>query len=635
MKYQAKIDLDNKNNSHTLAFDRIQQIYNGRRLIILEVGCSTGYFGTALIEHGHEVWGVEPNPLAAEEARKALTCVHTGFIEDFFNEHKDARFDAIVFGDVLEHLVDPALILKRCKNFLKPGGRIVASVPNVAHIAIRAMLLEGRWEYSDLGILDRTHLKFYTRSSLFALFNDADYQVTTIDKVQISAEQVDEICKLNLKKESIALAAKYAKDANGYDFQYVLTAKPAAEAVDSTDKKKAIQTREEGLRILCLVHTTDSSLVDIRLRNPLNRWAALNDGSIRIVSFLEHSMHDLEWGDVFIFQRECSEYSASVFRQLKSAGKKLVFEIDDLLLNLPPFLAHHQTTANKNKKFIIQALKEADVLSVSTPELAEQFSTYNNNIVITPNYAEPLAITSRHFEVPPANIKLIVASSDKVLVDFIVEPLRMIQAEFGTEVIGIGPPSKILNESGITTRHFENMPHRDFKALVASFDNAIGIIPLDDSLFSSCKTAIKYFDYSMAGIPSICSNVLPYKAHIANKENGILVENTTEAWYQAIKDLILHASKRQEISDSAKHYVRKNCNLDISANAWRDLIGSLDVDIKKQHQLKISPLPKRWEILKTLKWAATHLCRYASYEKAYTTFKNHGIAGLVRRVKRI
>lgn len=634
MKYQAKIVLENKNNSHTLAFDRIQQISNGRKLDILEVGCSTGYFGEALIAHKHQVWGVEPNAIAAEQARKLLAYVHTGYIEDFFENHNHARFDVIVFGDVLEHLVDPAQVLANCKNHLKSDGRVVASIPNVAHIAIRAMLLEGRWDYSDLGILDRTHLKFFTCTSLIKLFADAGYEVKSIDPVRISAEQVDELCKLNLSRESIATAARFAKDTHGYDFQYVVTAKPAAadiyNAAENTENPGV-----EGLRIVCLVHAAESSLVDIRLRNPLNRWTTQQGGSVRIVSIFEHTMHDLDWGDVFIFQRDSSEYAISVIRQLKAAGKKVVFEIDDLLLKLPPFLAHHQPAIKKNGQFIIAALRAADAVSVSTPELAEQIASYNKKIVITPNYSESLAVTSRQFDAKPEKIKLIVASSDKVLIEFIVEPLRQIQEEFGTEIIGIGPPSKTLTDCGISTRHVENMPHKEFKAFLASLDNTIGIIPLDASLFSSCKSAVKYFDYATAGIPVICSNVLPYKAHLQSEVTGILAENTTQDWYQAIKKLILSTERRSVIAANAKHYVQQNCNLDASAGAWQELIESLNVDIEKRHLKKISPLSNRWQFLKSVKWVARHLFRFASYVKAYSTYKNHGLSGLVRRLKRV
>lgn len=114
---------------------------------------------------GHEVWGVEMNPDAAELAKSVLDFVYVGTIKAFLISefaHQN-KFDYIVFGDVLEHLPYPSEILKKCKSILISGGGIVASIPNVAHLAVRVMLLEGRWEYRDVGIMDNTHLRFFDK----------------------------------------------------------------------------------------------------------------------------------------------------------------------------------------------------------------------------------------------------------------------------------------------------------------------------------------------------------------------------------------------------------------------------------------------------------------------------------------
>jgi 2-polyprenyl-3-methyl-5-hydroxy-6-metoxy-1,4-benzoquinol methylase len=219
MKYQATINISNKNNSHTQTFDKIQEFAAGRTLKILEAGCSSGYFGGALVAHGHEVWGVEPYEVAGKKASEILHRVHIGFIEDFYINNQDERFDVIVFGDVLEHLTDPVGVLIQSKKFLFDGGMVVASIPNIAHFSIRAMMLEGRWEYSDLGILDRTHLKFFTRNSLVDLFTESGYEVLSLSAVRLSAEQVDEICQLNIRKESIKYVKDFSTDNRGYDFQ--------------------------------------------------------------------------------------------------------------------------------------------------------------------------------------------------------------------------------------------------------------------------------------------------------------------------------------------------------------------------------------------------------------------------------
>ena len=86
-------------------------------------------------------------------------------------------FDAIVYGDVLEHLNDPLPILVGLNLALAVGGRVIVSVPNVAHLWVRLSLLLGRWDYADRGILDRTHLRFFTRRSFAAFLRDAGLSV--------------------------------------------------------------------------------------------------------------------------------------------------------------------------------------------------------------------------------------------------------------------------------------------------------------------------------------------------------------------------------------------------------------------------------------------------------------------------
>ena len=88
------------------------------------------------------------------------------------------EYDVIVFADVLEHLRDPERVLRSLAPFLARGGRVLASIPNVAHWSIRWRLLAGRWQYQDRGILDRTHLRFFTRETALALFASAGLAVT-------------------------------------------------------------------------------------------------------------------------------------------------------------------------------------------------------------------------------------------------------------------------------------------------------------------------------------------------------------------------------------------------------------------------------------------------------------------------
>src|SRR5918992_1179237 len=89
----------------------------------------------------------------------------------------DQRFDVVVYGDVLEHLVDPEAVLLRTARILAPGGYVVASIPNVAHGSVRLSLMAGQFRYTDTGLLDRTHLRFFDEAGVEELFEGAGYAI--------------------------------------------------------------------------------------------------------------------------------------------------------------------------------------------------------------------------------------------------------------------------------------------------------------------------------------------------------------------------------------------------------------------------------------------------------------------------
>ena len=152
---------------------------NCRRL--LDVGCGTGTFGESLKRTANiEVWGVEQLASAAAKARVKLDRL----IQSSFGPEAElpaAAFDCILFGDVLEHMAAPEQALRFAMHLLAPGGSVVASIPNVRQLPVLWQLaIHGRWDYSECGLLDRTHLRFFTRSSIVKMFLDEGYIIETM-----------------------------------------------------------------------------------------------------------------------------------------------------------------------------------------------------------------------------------------------------------------------------------------------------------------------------------------------------------------------------------------------------------------------------------------------------------------------
>ena len=165
---------------------------------ILEVGCSYGGFGQLLKGRSNspEVWGIEPEPKAAEVAASRLDRVIVGDFPALAPVGE--RFDCVVFNDVLEHLVDPWGALRCALGLLRPNGCVVASIPNVRFgPVVSALLLRGRWNYTDVGVLDRTHLRFFTRSSMIEMFKECGYDVSSVNAIrQIRRGRIARTAKL-------------------------------------------------------------------------------------------------------------------------------------------------------------------------------------------------------------------------------------------------------------------------------------------------------------------------------------------------------------------------------------------------------------------------------------------------------
>jgi 2-polyprenyl-3-methyl-5-hydroxy-6-metoxy-1,4-benzoquinol methylase len=150
---------------------------------VLDVGCSTGDMGAVLRARGHVVIGIEYEPALAERAKANLDGVIVGDVEALAREGFDpgAPFDCIAFADVLEHLRDPWSVVRWSEGLLAPDGLVVVSVPNIRHLeTFWSLAFRKRWPYKDVGIFDRTHLRFFARANLPELFTGTALHITDV-----------------------------------------------------------------------------------------------------------------------------------------------------------------------------------------------------------------------------------------------------------------------------------------------------------------------------------------------------------------------------------------------------------------------------------------------------------------------
>lgn len=148
---------------------------------VLEVGCGRGGFGLTLrsaLGPQARIVGVEAMPEQAAVASDdhGFDAVATGYFPEALPEG-EGPFDLVVFNDVLEHILEPEDLLRALHDHLSPGGRVLATIPSIQYAPVVWRLIRGRWDYADIGTLDRTHVRFFTRATMCEMFERAGYVV--------------------------------------------------------------------------------------------------------------------------------------------------------------------------------------------------------------------------------------------------------------------------------------------------------------------------------------------------------------------------------------------------------------------------------------------------------------------------
>lgn len=273
-RYESEIDLSNENNSQTQVI-----LLTGKNKRVLEAGPATGYVTRVLKERGCSVTGIEIDEQAAAIAEPFCTRMIVGDIEkiDLSATFGEERFDVVIYGDVLEHLVNPDRVLENTRQILAPGGCVVASIPNVAHASLRLALLRGDFSYTDLGLLDRTHLRFYTRESLAELFRNAGYAISDWKRIVLEPFDTEQGLREEDFPAYLVRAIREDEDALTYQFVVKATVTTAPAPSDGQEAGKTV-TASASLKSLWSEH---------------ERTAALDQQVAQLSAALEESTREL------------------------------------------------------------------------------------------------------------------------------------------------------------------------------------------------------------------------------------------------------------------------------------------------------------------------------------------------------
>jgi 2-polyprenyl-3-methyl-5-hydroxy-6-metoxy-1,4-benzoquinol methylase/chromosome segregation ATPase len=266
----------------------------GERKKVLDLGCASGYLASLLVKRECDIVGIDCNAGAVEEARRFCASAFVADLDEIVLPELLAgmQFDVIVFGDVLQHLHEPARTLDEARALLADDGYVVASIPNVSHGAIRLALLSGSFDYQELGILDDAHLRFFTGKTIDELFLTTGFTIEKVERVTLPLfAKSDLVPALDPRDFDPTALAEVRADSESETLQFVIKAFPLPS--------------------------------DLRLRAVSKRFLTVNTELAGTKQQIAHRESELE------AQREALNSRAAVIDDLRAKADRLESELDE------------------------------------------------------------------------------------------------------------------------------------------------------------------------------------------------------------------------------------------------------------------------------------------------------------------
>ncbi|MEW6677854.1 MAG: glycosyltransferase [Pseudomonadota bacterium] len=548
---------------------------------VLEIGCATG--ATALhlkaIYPGAWVAGIELSEAAAAVARGRMDLVISEKFEDADLEGQGitpGSIDTVILADVLEHMYDPWGVLVRLKPYLTADAQVIASIPNARNLWLLNELANGRFPYAPVGLLDITHIRFFTRAEIEKLFTETGY---AIEHWFRTADGRLMQLKLPEGATTVATDKIILKDMTPEEFedfkclQFVVRARPISGTEASQSGLQPQGAVQAALRTLrprtgprrIAVYSRDvrvSACPQVRFLRPFKALA----GAWELVWAVKEddqgnwSAEVVPDADIHVVTRIFPGADTQhVLEALFASGKPVVYETDDLLLDLPADNLHAREYA-AHVPHIEAAMGRASALVASTPALAARLKSYNPNVHLLPNLVDYSLFERR----PPDNgrqVNIGVVGTSARDGDFAIleEALKRICTEYGKRIrikfVGALPASWSGHPNAEAVPFTPD--YGGYAARMKGLDLDIGLAPLADNAFNACKSPIKWLEFSALGAAGVFSHVPAYKDVIEQGKTGLLVDNQTDKWVNAIKLLIDYPEYRLELALAAQLKVYK------------------------------------------------------------------------------
>lgn len=340
--------------------------------------------------------------------------------------------------------------------------------------------------------------------------------------------------------------------------------------VNSCDLPQGVEWSEKSkLKIAVISSDVNNSNFDVRIKKFYNFIQTKTNIQFDYYSEQFIINEIVNFYDAFVFCRLIQKEETFNFIDLLISNKKyLIFDIDDYLVgDIPTFLGNGNLlkTIKPAQDLTKEIIPKFNMIIAATTELKKKLLPYNKNTIFLPNGIDQKYILNFKIEenLTSNKVTLLLGSTDTVDISELINPLKKILENNDYVLKVIGPITKQILES-IPNKNiisYDNMSYSNFLNFLSKQENAIGLIPLDKSEFSSCKTPIKYINYVASNIPTICSNVKPYNEIIENKLDGFLANNSDE-WIKYIH-LLKDTNIRKSILMNAKKKITEQFTYDV------------------------------------------------------------------------
>ncbi len=513
---------------------------------ILEIGCGEGALCEAYrrVNPGVEWKGIDINEAAIKIAASKGVDGYFFDIDNATMIADDESADCIILGDILEHLKDPWTKLKRLTEIAKPGAQILASIPNVQHWSIIRDLLKGEWEYTDSGLLDRTHLRFFTLKSIRAMFDAAGLQIFECRGRRLFNEGF-EAFRFDLGEGVVP------QDAGVY--QWVIRAiKPSVATLEDLGHPEwpsIVPCPIPKLHIHAV--TAEDCCARPRILEPFAMLSTIP--GVKCTTHPQFGSYGFDacHADILIQQR-VRAISPMAQMDLLSRKPIVIAEVDDLpeAIGMDPM-----------------ALKAVHAIQCSTEALAEVCRQYNPNVMVFENQIAELPPFDRVKKLPHDDtVRIFFGAQDRQADWASIMPAlnRILTSHPGIHVTVVHDVDffHALDISGPSTgKHFSPFcEYARYRRLIQRCD--IALLPLEDTPFNRCKSDIKFLECAAEGVAMLCSQTV-YRsvAGMGNPDSYVprawIYENG-QHFEIMLRDLIEKAELRRYIAEKAYAYVRDN-----------------------------------------------------------------------------